>query len=61
MPQISNGWVSFRGEYACTLDEIIHVYASGSNTTRIVLRCGRDFHVPEPYADVMRAILQRGE
>jgi hypothetical protein len=57
MADVTGKWVSFRGGYACTLDEIIQVYDTGSGTTRIVLRCGRDFHVPEPYTDVMRAIL----
>lgn len=55
MATITNGWIFFAGNYSCRVVDISHVYVAGA-LCRICLKSGMDFHVPESYADVMRAI-----
>lgn len=55
MAEIKGDWVTFTGGYACRVADISHVYTFGEGT-RILLRGGGDFTVPETFEKVLEVI-----
>lgn len=65
MATVEKGWVSFKGDYACKAEGIVHLYALAvppppapqDPKTRVMLSMGDSFTVPESFEDVLKAVL----